>query len=149
MKKSVICAMVAIGSLAFNVNVYAASLEANPISAHVDMSVDDVKKDVVNYKSDGYVEIMTMANQTRIYASVKDHRIKQVEFINPGMILDGATIGKEFESSKMTYPSIATWEHTGDVYHTYKRPDGSVIMVTTENNMVVSLTEYSKTISNC
>ena len=102
-----------------------------------------------SYVNDGYVEIVTTSDGTEYRASSIDHSIKQITYVSDGTTIDGATCGDVFDDTNMTFKPILDWNHGDERYRTYEAPNGEIVMVTTQCNKVISLTEYSKSIANC
>ena len=116
--------------------------------SYLDQNITSVISESTNYTNDGYVEIAA-SDGIEYRASTKDHSIKQITHTMNGARIDGATCGSEFVESNMSYKLIHDWNHGNERYRTYSAPDGEVLMVTTRSNVVISLTEYSKSIANC
>ena len=149
MKRSVFCSMVIGGIMFTAVNCQATVPENTVYEIHPDTHIETVYKYIDSYQNDGYLEYMTTPSKTQIYASNKDHMIKQVTNTYVGTRIDAAVCGSSFDPSKMTCKEIANWVHGNYHYYTYNLPTGEVFMVTVEKGIVVALTEYSKTLSNC
>ena len=105
-------------------------------------------EEMLNITNDGYVLVARTASGEIVRANAKSLKIMEIDYVTKGST-DGNTcnvVGENYEPSKIALIDLATVNHEGETYHTFRTLDGSIVRVTVDDstNKVVEISTFAK-----
>lgn len=123
---------------------------ATCLAAELEAPVDS--SEMLNLTNDGYVIIARTVTGDIVRASAKSLKIMEIDYVTDGAT-DGNTgnvVGEKYEPSKIALIDLATVNHEGETYHTFRTISGSIVRITVDDatDKVVEISTFSKELAN-